>query len=304
MTSPEFEQRAGAQLAAAALTPTRAKPLSYWQLVWWRLVRGKVTAGAALVILVIVSSAIFAPWLTPYSPIEGQVRERLLPIGSPGHILGTEGLGRDMLTRILYGGRVSLLTGILPIFGALAVGSVLGIGAGYLGGWANMLVMRFIDIFYAFPVIILAIAIAAALGPGVDNTMIALAIVFIPPITRVTETVAVQVKGMEFVEAARASGASTFQVARVHLVPNVLGPIFVYSSTLVSVSIIAASGLSFLGLGVSPPTADWGLMLNELRVSMYVQPWVSILPGVMIFVIGMAFNLFSDGLRDAMDVRM
>jgi peptide/nickel transport system permease protein len=167
-----------------------------------------------------------------------------------------------------------------------------------------MLVMRFMDIFYAFPVIILAIAIAAALGPGVNNTMIALAIVFIPPITRVTETVAVQVKGMEFVEAARASGASTFQVARVHLVPNVLGPIFVYSSTLVSVSIIAASGLSFLGLGVSPPTADWGLMLNELRVSMYVQPWVSILPGVMIFVIGMAFNLFSDGLRDAMDVRM
>ena len=291
-------------MATAALTPTRAKPLSYWQLVWWRLVRGKVTAGAALVILVIVSSAIFAPWLTPYSPIEGQVRERLLPIGSPGHILGTEGLGRDMLTRILYGGRVSLLMGILPIFGALAVGSVLGIGAGYLGGWANMLVMRFIDIFYAFPVIILAIAIAAALGPGVNNTMIALAIVFIPPITRVTETVAVQVKGMEFVEAARASGASTFQVARVHLVPNVLGPIFVYSSTLVSVSIIAASGLSFLGLGVSPPTADWGLMLNELRVSMYVQPWVSILPGVMIFVIGMAFNLFSDGLRDAMDVRM
>jgi peptide/nickel transport system permease protein len=168
----------------------------------------------------------------------------------------------------------------------------------------NMLIMRLMDIFYAFPSVLLAIAISGALGAGLGNTIIALSIVFTPPITRLAESVTTQVRGWEFMEAARASGAGTLAIIRHHMIANVLGPIFVYATTLVSVSVIIASGLSFLGLGVSPPNAEWGLMLNTLRQSIYVNTWVPALPGVMIFLTSMAFNLLSDGLRDAMDVRL
>jgi peptide/nickel transport system permease protein len=173
-----------------------------------------------------------------------------------------------------------------------------------VGGRLNLLIMRGADIFFAFPSILLAIAISGALGAGLKNTIIALSIVFTPPITRVAESVTTQVRGWEFMEAARASGAGTFAIIRHHMIANVLAPICVYASTLISVSVIIASGLSFLGLGVSPPNAEWGLMLNTLRGSIYVNPWVAALPGVMIFMTSMSFNLLSDGLRDAMDVRL
>jgi peptide/nickel transport system permease protein len=176
--------------------------------------------------------------------------------------------------------------------------------AGFVGGPVNLLIMRVVDIFFAFPSILLAIAISGALGAGMKNTIIALSIVFIPPIARVAESVTTQVRGWEFMEAARASGAGTVAIIRHHMIANVLAPIFVYASTLISVSVIIASGLSFLGLGVSPPNAEWGLMLNTLRGSIYVNPLVAALPGVMIFMTSMSFNLLSDGLRDAMDVRL
>ena len=167
-----------------------------------------------------------------------------------------------------------------------------------------MLIMRTMDIFYAFPSVLLAIAISGALGAGLGNTIIALSIVFTPPITRVAESVTTQVRGWEFMEAARASGAGTCDDHWPSHDRQRLAPIFVYASTLVSVSVILASGLSFLGLGASPPNAEWGLMLNTLRQSIYVNTWVPVLPGVMIFLTSMAFNLLSDGLRDAMDVRL
>jgi len=278
--------------------------MSYWQLVWWRLQRDKVTLTAAAVILCIVLSAILAPYLAPHKPFEGSIRKRLAPIGTAGYLLGSDEQGRDMLSRLLFGGRLSLTAGVVPVCIALLAGSTLGILAGFMGRWVNMLIMRIMDIFYAFPSVLLAIAISGALGAGVGNTIIALSIVFTPPITRIAESVTTQVRGWDFTEAARASGAGTFAIIRHHMIANVLAPIFVYASTLVSVSVILASGLSFLGLGASPPNPEWGLMLNTLRQSIYVNTWVPVLPGVMIFVTSMAFNLFSDGLRDAMDVRL
>jgi len=279
-------------------------PMSYWKLVWWRLRRDKVTLTAAAVILCIVLSAALAPYLAPHSPSQGSIRKRLAPVGTAGYVLGTDEQGRDMLSRLLFGGRLSLTAGIVPVCIALLAGSTMGILAGFMGRWVNMLIMRIMDIFYAFPSVLLAIAISGALGSGVGNTVIALSIVFTPPITRVAESVTTQVRGWEFMEAARASGAGTWMIIGHHMIANVVAPIFVYASTLVSVSIILASGLSFLGLGASPPKAEWGLMLNTLRQSIYVNTWVPILPGVMIFLTSMAFNLFSDGLRDAMDVRL
>jgi peptide/nickel transport system permease protein len=279
-------------------------PMSYWKLVWWRLRQDKVTLTAAAVILCIVLSAVLAPYLAPYNPAQGSIRKRLAPIGTPGYMLGTDEQGRDMLSRLLYGGRLSLTAGVVPVCMALLAGATLGILAGFMGRWVNMLIMRIMDIFYAFPSVLLAIAISGALGAGVGNTIIALSIVFTPPITRVAESVTTQVRGWEFMEAARASGAGTFMIISHHMIANVLAPIFVYASTLVSVSIILASGLSFLGLGASPPNAEWGLMLNTLRQSIYVNTWVPILPGMMIFLTSMTFNLLSDGLRDAMDVRL
>lgn len=280
------------------------KPMSYWQLVRWRLRRDTVTLTAATVILAIVLSAVLASSLAPYDPVRGSIRKRLAPIGTPGHVLGTDEQGRDMLTRLLYGGRMSLISGVTPVLVALLLGSTLGITAGFVGGRLNLVIMRGVDIFFAFPSILLAIAISGALGAGLKNTIIALSIVFTPPIARVAESVTTQVRGWEFMEAARASGAGTFAIIRHHMIANVLAPLFVYASTLISVSVIIASGLSFLGLGVSPPNAEWGLMLNTLRGSIYVNPWVAALPGVMIFMTSMSFNLLSDGLRDAMDVRV
>ena len=295
----------GHDLAAEALA---AAPISHWKLAWWRLSRDKVTLVAGVVLLLIILAAALAPVISPYDPnvahVKGNVVDRMAPIGSAGHPLGTDEQGRDMVSRLLHGGRMSLLAGVLPVFVALIIASALGITAGFVGGWLNMLIMRITDMFYAFPFILLAIAISGALGPGLNNTLIALSIVFIPPITRVAESVTTQVRAMDFVESAHASGAGNLSIIRYHIVANVAGPIVIYASTLVGVSIIAAAGLSFLGLGVSVPNAEWGLMLSQLRQSIYIEPWVPALPGLMIFLTSMAFNLLSDGLRDALDVRL
>lgn len=277
--------------------------LGYWRAVAWRLGRDPTTLGAGALLLAIILSAVFAPMLAPYDPNAGSLLKRLAPIGSPGHLLGTDEQGRDMLTRLLYGGRMTLLAGITPVAVAFVVGTVLGVLAGFVGGAVNQLIMRTMDIFYAFPAVLLAIAISGALGPGLPNTLIALCVVFTPRVTRVAESATVQVKSLEFIAAARASGASIWPILRHHLLANVLGPILVFSSTQVSLSIILAAGLSFLGLGVTPPNPEWGLMLNTLRGSIYVNAWVPALPGAAIFLTSMAFNLLSDGLRDAMEIR-
>jgi peptide/nickel transport system permease protein len=282
-------------------TPVASR--GYWGSVFRRLRGDWVTIFCLAVLLAIILSAVFAPWVAPVDPYKTSVIRRLKDIGTPGFPLGTDELGRDMLSRLIYGGRLSLLMGITPVINALVIGSLLGIVAGFVGGKVNMVIMRTVDVFYAFPSVLLAIAISGALGAGLVNSIVSLTIVFIPPITRVAESVTTSVRNLDFVEAARASGAGSWTIIRVHVLGNVLGPVFVFATGLISVSIILASGLSFLGLGVRPPEPEWGLMLNTLRQSIYVNPWVCALPGLMIFITSICFNMMSDGLRAAMDVR-
>ena len=275
----------------------------YWRSVLRRFLRDKVAVAAAVVVLALILMAVFAHWIAPMDPYAGRTIRRLRPIGTEGFPLGTDELGRDMLSRLIVGARMSLLMGVTPVLIAFGIGSALGIAAGYVGGWLNSAIMRTVDVFYAFPSVLLAVALSGALGAGLGNALLSLTVVFIPPIVRVAEAVTAQVRNRDYVEAARASGASALTIVRVHVLGNVLGPIFVYATSLISVSMILASGLSFLGLGVRPPEPEWGLMLNTLRTAIYVQPWVAALPGAMIFITSVAFNMFSDGLRSAMDVK-
>lgn len=281
--------------------PTKTR--GYWGTVGRRLLRDKVAVVSLAVLMLIFLSAVLAPWLGLADPYQGSMIRRLRPIGAPNYPLGTDELGRDMLARLIYGGRLSLLIGILPVLLAFMVGSTLGLVAGYVGGKVNTAIMRTVDVFFAFPSVLLAIAISGALGAGIVNSIVSLTIVFVPQITRVAESVTTGVRNMDFVDAAKASGASALTIIRVHVLGNVLGPIFVYATGLISVSMILAAGLSFLGLGTKPPEPEWGLMLNTLRTAIYVNPWVAALPGAMIFAVSICFNLFSDGLRSAMDIR-
>ncbi|MDQ1197559.1 ABC transporter permease [Agrobacterium sp. SORGH_AS 787] len=294
-----------AAIAEASAVPVAkiAKSPGFWSGVLTRLRRDPVAMVALGILLLLILMAIFAPYLAPYDPAKGSVIRRLKPIGTPGYILGTDELGRDMLSRLIYGARLSLLMGVIPVPIAFVIGSAIGIIAGYAGGVTNTLIMRTIDVFYAFPSVLLAVALSGALGSGLTNALVSLTVVFIPQIARVAESVTTQVRKLDYVDAARASGAPAFTIVRVHILGNVLGPIFVFATSLISVSMILASGLSFLGLGVRPPDAEWGLMLNTLRTAIYTNPLVAALPGVMIFITSICFNLFSDGLRTAMDVK-
>jgi peptide/nickel transport system permease protein len=277
--------------------------VGYWRLVLRQLKSEPLAMISAAVLLALVISAVFAPVLAPADPFKASMLKRLLPIGSPGNLLGTDELGRDMLTRLMYGGRLSLLMGIVPVLSAFFIGTTLGLTAGYVGGRVNMVIMRTLDIFYAFPSVLLAVAISGALGPGLSNSLIALTLVFVPQIVRVAESVTTQVRELDYIEAARMSGSNTFSIICVHVLGNVLGPVFVYATGLLSVSMILASGLSFLGLGVKPPEPEWGLMLNTLRSAIYNKPFIAALPGAFIFITSIAFNLLADGVRSAMDIK-
>jgi peptide/nickel transport system permease protein len=290
-------------IADALIHAPVPKSRGYWASVAVRLSRDPVAMVALAVVLAIVLAAVFAPLIAPADPLKGSMIRRLRPIGFPGYPLGSDELGRDMLTRLIYGGRLSLFIGVTPVLCAFVIGSGSGIFAGYLGGWVNTMLMRVIDVFFAFPSVLLAIALSGALGAGILNSIVSLTIVFVPQIARVAESVTTQIRTRDYVEAARISGAGPITIVRVHVLGNVLGPIFVYSTSLISVSMILAAGLSFLGLGVKPPEPEWGLMLNTLRTAIYTQPMAAALPGVMIFLTSISFNLFSDGLRSAMEVR-
>lgn len=281
-----------------------SKQRSYWGSVGYRLRYDPVTVFFGCVVLAIVLATIFAPLLAPFDPYKESIIGRLKPMGWKGHLLGTDELGRDLLSRLIYGGRVSLLMGVVPVAIAVVIGGTLGVVGGFGGRRVNTAIMRTMDVFYAFPSVLLAVAISGAMGGGATSGMIALSMVFTPAMCRIAETATAQVKNLDFVEAARATGAGTFTILRYHILGNVLGPVFIYASSLVSVAILLASGLSFLGLGVKPPTADWGLMLSTLRQSIYVNPIVCALPGAAILIASVSFNLVSDGIRSAMDVRL
>ena len=278
-------------------------PRSYRHEVLSRFLHNRIGGAALAILALLVVMAIAAPVLTSDDPIKGDAAARLKPIGTAGHILGTDEIGRDMFSRLLYGGRLSLLEGFLPVVVATAIGTAIGAFAGYVGGAPGSGLMRSLDMFYAFPAILLAIAIGASLGPGLKNAMIALSIVFIPPISRIAESATKRVVVNEYIEAARLTGANTFQLVSTQVLVNVVNPIIVYASGLVGVSMIVAASLSFLGLGSQPPTPEWGYMLNSLRSSIYVNPWVAALPGLFIFITSVSFNMLSDAIREAMDLK-
>jgi len=256
-----------------------------------------------LIIAITGGAALAAPLISPYDPLTSEGVKRLAPIGTPGHLLGTDEQGRDILSRLIWGGRASLLVGILPTVAAGIVALGLGLLAGYVGGAVDHVIMRALDVFFAFPLVLLAIAIVGVIGPGMGNQMFALAVVLVPYSTRVVRTTTLSVKPLEFVEAARALGAGSGRLIGRHLLPNVLPPLLVYTSTLVGMMIVASAGLSFLGLGVQPPTPDWGVMVGNGRLVLYRAAHVATIPGIVIVVAALAFNFVGDGLREALDPR-
>jgi peptide/nickel transport system permease protein len=277
---------------------------SQWSLAWKTFRRNRLAVAGLVVIALSVVAAALAPVISPHDPLQANPAGRLAPPGTPDRVLGADHLGRDVLSRILHGGRVSIVMGIAPVTTAAVMALVLGLVAGYFEGVAGLVIMRTLDVSFAFPSIFLAIAITGALGPGLVNVLIALTIVLVPPIARVARTSVMEVKHQEYVEAARASGARDARIIVRHLLPNVLSPVTVYCTLLVALVVVIASGLSFLGLGVQPPTPDWGRMVAEGREVLVVAPHVAALPGLMLLIFSLAFNFVGDGLRDALDPRL
>jgi peptide/nickel transport system permease protein len=284
-------------LARAAPAPTLSRALV-------RLARRNRLAGlAALSLVAAVGLALAAPWLPLLDPDAVDTVKRLGPPLTPGHPLGTDEFGRDLLARLVWGARVSLLAGVGTAAAAMLIGVGLGILGGFYTGWIENLVMRLTDILMAFPYILLAIAIVAGLGPGLRNAMIAIAIVGFPIYTRLVRGIVLSLREREFVEAARALGANDAVVLGRHVLPHLLSPVIVAFSLDVGAKILATAGLSFLGLGTQPPTADWGSMLATGRQFVILSPHVVLLPGLAIFVIVLALNLVGDALRDLLDPR-
>ena len=263
----------------------------------------RVTVSAVLVLFLFLV-ALAAPFIAPHDPIATSPDSSYLPPLSPSHILGTDELGRDLLSRVLWGARVSLPVAFVAVAVGLVGGGVIGMLSGYAGGIADLLLMRFIDALLAFPGLILAIAIVAALGPGLRNAMIAIGIVAIPGYARLVRAVVLQLKQMEFVTATRSLGATPVRLIARHLIPNLLNPIIVQISLSAGFAILAEATLSFLGLGAQVPTPDWGQMINTGAGFLDNDAWLAIVPGAAISVTVYAFNLLGDSLRDALDPRL
>jgi len=265
--------------------------------------RNVVAVVAACALIATVLAAALAPWLPLLDPDTVDTPHRLRPPLSAGHPLGTDEFGRDLLARLVWGARVSLLAGVATAAASMLVGVVLGVVGGFYTGWVESIVMRLTDILMAFPYILLAIAIVGGLGPGLRNAMIAIAIVGFPLYTRLVRSVVLALREREFVEAARALGAGDAVILGRHIVPHLLSPVIVAFSLDVGVKILATAGLSFLGLGTQPPTADWGSMLATGRQFVVLSPHVALLPGLAIFVVVLALNMVGDALRDLLDPR-
>ncbi len=280
------------------------KPVNPRQEMWRRLKRDKAAVAGGCVLIAVILLSLAAPLLTSYEPNHVNMVDRLLTPGSPGHILGTDHLGRDMLTRLLYGGRVSVAIGFIAVSIAMFFGILMGLVAGYYKGIFDILSMRFIDILMAFPYVLLAIAIIAALGPGLLNAMIAISIVGIPYYARIVRGTVLSLREQEYIEAQRALGSSNMRILFKHILPNALSPIIVAATLDVGWMIVAASGMSFLGLGAQPPMAEWGVMLSDGKDFLRAAPYISLLPGMAIFVVVLSLNLLGDGLRDALDPRL
>lgn len=286
-----------------SLGPASPASSSEWRLIWRSFRRDKLAVIGLTIILIFILGAIFAPVLTPY-PEQGRgepnILEKFKP-PSPTHPLGTDYLGRDVLARLLYGARSSLLMGFMVVILAVVIGVPLGAVAGYLGGWVDELIMRTTDVFMAFPSLLLALAIASALGAGFTNTMIAIAITWWPWYTRLVRSQVLSLRERFFVEAARSIGLPSHKIILVHLLPNVMTPVWVQATLDLGSAILISAALNFVGLGVQPPTADWGNMISQGRLYFIDRPWFAGTAGLAIFLTVLAFNFIGDALRDAAD---
>ncbi len=268
-----------------------------------RLLRYRSAQLGLILVLMYVGVALFASVLAPYSPIEQHAKDRLLAPGAT-YLLGTDEFGRDLLSRLMHGATNSLRVAMLSVAIACALGATLGMTAGYVGGLLDHVIMRVMDLFFAFPAILLALTIVAALGPGAGNTILAISVVYTPIFARVARGPVLSIKQMEFVEAARSIGTRHPRIVLRHILPNAVAPIIVQITLALSWAMLTEAGLSFLGLGTIPPAPSWGSMLSESRKLMEIAPWMAISPGFAIMLGVLGFNLLGDGLRDALDPRL
>jgi len=267
-----------------------------------RFFQNKTAVLTSTILLLIVLSAVLAPLLVAYGPTEMAKESQLVSSGN-GHIMGTDQFGRDILSRVLYGARVSLWVGFSSVAVSAAAGTILGLLAGFFGKWLDTLIMRCMDVFFAFPEILLALAIVATFGPGTSKTILAIAIVYVPVFTRTVRGAVLSVKHLEYVESSIAVGARTGRILFKDILPNINAPLLVQVSMAISGAILTESALSFLGLGIQPPNPSWGGMISEARRYMELAPWTIIWPAAVMTVTILAFNLFGDAMRDLIDPR-
>ena len=286
------------EIAALPMEPVAVRKRSFRTAV----ARNRVAAGAAIILLIIVMLAVLAPWLGLGDPVKMNTPERLLPPGEGG-LMGSDKFGRDIFARILFGTRISLLVGVVSVLVAAAVGTLIGLIAGYLGSWQEYITMRVMDVLFAFPSIVLAILIVSIIGAGFPSIVLAIALVQTPIFARIVRGSTLTVKNIEYVHAAEASGASTWLILRRHVLPNVAAPILVQLALSMSGAITMEAALSYLGLGAIPPTPSLGSMLSENRSSMEIAPWTVLWPGLALALIVLSINMFGDAVRDYMDPR-
>jgi len=282
-------------MAESVVTPVRTHRPA------WR--RSPLTVAGLVLIALLAFTALFAPLIAPADPLKQTLSNRLKP-PSAEHWMGTDQLGRDILSRMIYGARISLLIGLVVVGLAASVGIFVGLVAGYTGGWLDESLMRITDIFFAFPALILAMAISGALGPSLTNAMIAIAIVSWPVYARLVRGQVLSLRELEYVAASRSLGASSGRIVWRHILPNTLSPLLVQASFDMGAAILAAAGLSFIGFGTQPPTPEWGIMVSDGRNYIATHSWLSLYPGLAILLTVAAFNLIGDGLRDALDPRL
>ncbi len=272
-------------------------------LAWQRIQRNRLAMAGLVIVAILLLVAAFAPLIAPHDPLTQDLTRRLLPPGTPGNLLGTDDFGRDILSRIIYGARITLYIIALVAVTAPVLGLLIGTVAGYFGGWIDAVLMRLTDIFLAFPRLILALALVAVLGPGIENAVLAIALTAWPPYARVARAETLTVRSSDYIAAIRLQGASSARIIAGHVVPMCLPSVIIRVTLDMAGVILIAAGLGFLGLGVLPPTPEWGLMISSGRKYLFEQWWVATMPGLAIFIVSLGFNLLGDGLRDVLDPR-
>ena len=265
--------------------------------------RNKTSWAGLVLLLFMVSLAVFAPWISPYDPIDQDILHRLAP-ASAAHLLGTDHFGRDILSRILWGARISLSVGTISVLMGMIVGTILGILAGYKGKYWDYLIMGVMDVFMAIPTLLMGLMVVAVLGPNLVNLTIAIALTVAPRFARIARAPTMSIKNRDFIEAGRAMGFTDLRIMAGHIFPNIMGELVVMGSLWIATAVRIEASLSFIGLGVKPPTPTWGGMIREGFQNILSDPWVSVYPGVFILITVLAFNMLGDGLRDAIDPKL